>query len=94
MVATVLEIRAKSGKVERGYFQGKFEEKRRGKSGNLNRSLEHNSLFITLVQSRDLSFYQNVMSGSQGNFPEVWEKSGRMEVRKNGQPVQLLGAPV
>ena len=42
---------------------------------------------IPEVQSDDLSFYQNAMSRSQGNFTEDRKKSRKMKVEECGHPV-------
>ena len=42
--------------------------------------------FLTF-KTCDLSFYQNALSRSQGNFFEIRGKSGKMKVEKSGHPV-------
>ena len=39
-------------------------------------------IIIPHVQFDDLIYYQNAISRSQGNFPEVREKSGKMKFEK------------
>ena len=85
----MLEIRKKSGKVRKGVNgQGKvrkFEKERKvkEKSRNFNMLSERKSFTIPSVQSDDLSFYENAISGrSHGNFSDVREKSGKMKVEK------------
>ena len=46
-----------------------------GKSGNLSRLSERKSFTILKVRPDDLSFYQNSISESLGNFSEVRENS-------------------
>ena len=61
----------KSGKEEKGWnTQGKVREfeKKIGNSGNLNSLSKRKSFVIPSVQSNDLSFYQNVISRSQGRW--------------------------
>ena len=55
-------------------------------SGNLNR-LSNEKVLPFLRFNLGLSFYQNTISRSQGNFSEVREKSGKMKVQKSGHPV-------
>ena len=83
-MATVLEVREKSRKSKWAKTvresEGKEEESKEKiseKLGNLNRLSERSSFTIPLVQSDDLSFYQNGISRSQGNFSEVRDSQGR-----------------
>ena len=75
MVATVLEIREKSGNSRK-------KRKVREKSVNFDRLSEPESSFPPQVQLVDLSFFQNAISRSQGKFSEVREKSGKTKVEK------------
>ena len=78
-VATVLEIREKSGN------SGK-NKKVREKSGNFDRLSGPKSSSIPQVQLDDLSFFQNVTSRSQGKFSEARRSQGKRRSKKGGHP--------
>ena len=48
------------------------------RSRNLNRLSECNSFTIPQVQSEDLSFYQNAILRSQGNFSKAKKSQGKV----------------
>ena len=50
---------------------------------------ENSRFIIPQVQSDYLSFYQKAIPRSQGNFSEVWEKSGKIKVEKKWPPCHI-----
>ena len=74
-MATVLEIRERQESEENLKYGKVRESKQLSESKSLTGT-------IPQVQFDDLSFYQNAISRSQGNFSQVREKSGKMKVEE------------
>ena len=69
--------------------KAKISSESQGISGSFNRLSQHKSFTFPFVQYDHLSFYQDAVSRSRGNFSEIREKPGKNERSKKWTSCQI-----